>query len=110
MIKSHDLEELNKAGIEFSVNLFDGYYNLSPKEVLEYIKAPELFEAKKHGVNLKNWKKWKEHYENPCCQALTKKRKPCKGYVNRLELHDFISKNCNVYCGVHEHTGAYRMI
>ncbi|XOF32548.1 MAG: hypothetical protein ACL93V_10990 [Candidatus Electrothrix sp. YB6] len=104
MIK--ELDELHKAGIQFSIHLFDGFYFLSPEEIIEYIKAPEIFESKKHGVSLSNWKKWKKHYENPCCHALTKKGKPCKGHVAQLQLHDFILKNCQVFCGIHENVGA----
>ena len=84
MITIHDLDMINKAGIDFSVQLFDGHYILSPKEVLEYVRDPELLEAKKHGVDLVYWKKWKEHCETPCCHALTKKRKSCKDYVNKF--------------------------
>lgn len=110
MIKVHDLDKLNKVGIDFSVHLFDAYYILSPKEVLEYVGDPELVEAKKHSVDLVYWKKWKEHCENPCCHALTKKGKPCKGYVKKLSLQDFIKKGCNTYCGIHEHTGSSRVV
>jgi len=110
MISIDDLYKLNKAGIDFSAHLFDGNYILSSKEVLEYVKDPELLEAKKHGVDLADWKKWKDHCKNPCCQALTKKGKPCKGYVKKLSLQDFIKKGCSVYCGIHEHTGSSRTI
>jgi len=102
MVTIDDLEELNKAGIKFTVHLYDGFYDLSPERVFEYINNPELFEAKTHHVSLENWQKWKKHYENPCCQAITKKGHPCKVFPGQLGLHEFISKNCNVFCSVHE--------
>jgi len=42
MISVDDLDKINKAGIDFSAHLFDGHYILSPKEVLEYLRDPEL--------------------------------------------------------------------
>jgi len=102
MISEHDLEKLKRYGIQFTVHLFDGHWNLSSKEVLEYIKSPELFEAKAHGVTLEHWKKWKEHIKYPKCHAITKNGKPCKGHIHQLSLEDFISKDCTVFCKRHE--------
>lgn len=73
MINEHELENLKRYGIQFTAHLFDGHYDLSSKEVLEYINSPELVEDKAHGVTLENWKKWKDHINYPKCHAITKK-------------------------------------
>jgi len=102
MISEHELENLRRYGIQFTVHLFDGNYDLSSKEVLEYINSPELVEAKVNGVTFEHWIKWKNHVSRQECHAITKKGRPCKGHVHQLSLKDFISKDCVVFCKMHD--------
>jgi hypothetical protein len=98
------LEKLSKAGVEFSVPLVDGFYILKPKEVLEYLDAPDLFAAKRRGVTLEHWQAWKKFVENPHCYATTRKGKPCRNVTRLAGLEEF-TIGLSEYCHTHqEHT------
>lgn len=95
------LKMLSQAGIEFTVHLIDSCYILTPEEVFNYLEDPNLLAARKHGVTLEHWLAWKDFVEDPHCYAITKKGKPCKGWVHFVELKDFIP-GVSEYCHVHQ--------
>jgi hypothetical protein len=101
LINNDILETLSKAGIEFTVHLFDSNYILSPTEVLRYLEEPELFAAEKHGISLRVWKSWIEHYNNPTCHALTKKGNPCRNSIIRVDLKNYVP-GVSEYCAIHQ--------
>jgi hypothetical protein len=92
MINEHELENLKRHGIQFTVHLFDGHHDLTSKEVIEYINSPELVEAKAHGATLENWKKGKEHINYPKCHAITKKRQAMQRLCALVKLKRFYFK------------------
>jgi len=95
------LNTLSKAGIEFDVSLTDGFYTLTPGEVLEYLENPELLGARKHGVTLEHWLAWKNFVENPRCYAITRKGRPCKIDVYTVDVKAFMP-GVSEYCHVHQ--------
>lgn len=94
------LNMLSKAGVEFAVHLVDAYITITVDEVFQYLEDADLFAARKHGVTLEHWLAWKDFILDPRCYAITKKGKPCKGWVHFTELKDFIP-GVSEYCHVH---------
>jgi len=100
--RANFLYRLSEAGIQLAVSLVDGMYSLTPDEVIEYLKNPDLFAARKRGVTLDHWLGWKHFVENPRCYAITKKGKPCKILpTGSFNLKGFIP-GVSEYCHVHQ--------
>lgn len=95
------LNELDEAGIQFVVSLVDGYFNLTPGEVLQYLKEPDLIAAQAHGVSLDLWMAWKNFIFNPRCYAITRRGKPCQITPRSVRLKEFIP-GVSEYCSVHQ--------
>lgn len=91
------IQKLVDAGIHLTVRLYDGWFNITAEEVIQYIKSPVEFSAKKHGVSVATWKKWVEHFENPQCCGKTKNGSRCKRPVRLVVLKDF-DPNISPYC------------
>lgn len=92
---------LSQAGIQFAVHLVDGYSDLTPDQLFDYLDDPNLFAARTHGVTLERWLTWKAFIQDPHCYALTKKGQPCKGWVCPCDLTAFIP-GLTEYCHLHQ--------
>lgn len=53
------LQALEEAGIQFTVSAYDGYTNLDPIEVMDYLKNRDALLARRAGVSLEQFTLWK---------------------------------------------------
>ena len=85
MDKLDFIGELKAIGVEFSASFpapgGSHSISLSPKQLLEYSKNPNLYTAKQCGVTLSEYLQWKEEGFSVQCSANTAKGKRCKNIV-----------------------------
>jgi hypothetical protein len=55
------LKTLDQAGVEFSVCAIDGTILIKSTEILEYLDNRPAFLAKRAGVTLEEWQRWKDY-------------------------------------------------
>ncbi len=99
-----ELEFLSNNDVSFTVHLLDGFYDINPKEVLEFLEDKELFAAKKHNVSKQKWLAWKKHVDTHQCSAKTHKGARCKNGNNVRGLYEFI-EGVSEYCTLHQKHG-----
>lgn len=96
------VNKLSQAGISFNVHLVDGWFELTPDEVVNYLGDPDTVAAKRHGVSVAHYRAWRDFESDPHCYALTKKNKPCKNIVRSgNDVHKFIP-GVSEFCPVHQ--------
>ena len=104
MINSSELEKLSNKGVMFTVHLVDGFYDITPGEVIEYLKDQDLFAAKKRNVSKETWVSWKKHVETHQCSGRTLKGTRCRNGIWQKGLDEFI-EGVSEYCSHHQKHG-----
>lgn len=95
------LKTLEEAGVEFSVHLVDGWFNIEAAEVLRYAEDPDQSAAEKRGVPVDHWRAWKRWVmQDHPCYGITRRGKPCKLGPHFAELEDFVP-GVSEYCDRH---------
>jgi hypothetical protein len=75
------LRELQKAGVEFEVSAIDGFIILNPTETLEFLENPDAVLAKRAGVGLEEWQRWKNYVYDGHQEPF-----------HTISLHEFLTK------------------
>ena len=99
------VDALAKAGIEFSIHAVNGHFTLSPEEVPRFLRDPDGFRARVHGVPKDHYVAWATHVARPTCPATTRAGRPCEGYVNAVDHPQAFQPGVSEYCTVHQRTG-----
>jgi hypothetical protein len=103
------IEQLEAAGVYFYIYSADGESCIEPNEIPEYMRDPDAFCAKAHGVSLEVYRDFIFDGENsdgaPQCCGMTKKGKRCRRRVDgagrgQNKLSNY-AKFHGGYCSLH---------
>ncbi len=96
---------MRDSGIAFTVWLEDMPCNLdNDNDIFEYMTDPNAFGAKKHGASMECWNAWRRAHniDTPRCPALTRKKRPCNGFVHQAYNFKDFKMGFTEYCIIHQ--------